>query len=276
MTGKQASHPFIYIAALIRTGSTLLSEILTELPYSFIFHEPHIGKNTFRAQDPDIALLGSYGIDLPRFLKLRLPLAFFFRRLRFLGYRQDYMVRQVKEYLIPRMSEAALQVGVKEVDNRGWRNYVRHFPNMRVILTGRDPRDIYLSICHKWQRGTLKRYQSISQSLILADLDRQFQIQKSLFIATDCMKVRYEDLCTGFETIVAIKEFVSSPLVAIGRPGRFIAATEIRKDEAILHGGHITAQQVERWKRETDPQLMAEALQVYNQMEEYRNFWGYP
>lgn len=32
--------PFIYIAAFVRSGSTLLQEMLTYLPYSYIFHEP--------------------------------------------------------------------------------------------------------------------------------------------------------------------------------------------------------------------------------------------
>jgi len=32
--------PFIYIAALPRSGSTVLSEFLTQLPQAFIFHEP--------------------------------------------------------------------------------------------------------------------------------------------------------------------------------------------------------------------------------------------
>lgn len=85
--------PFIYIAALPRTGSTLLSELFTDLPYSFIFHEPHLGKNYFAAQKLDKSLLAKYNIDINGFLKLRLPLAFCLRRLRWAGYRQDHMMR---------------------------------------------------------------------------------------------------------------------------------------------------------------------------------------
>ncbi len=48
-----ARYPFIYIAGMRRTGTTLLSELLTSSPYSFIFREPHIGKNTFRVKPDD-------------------------------------------------------------------------------------------------------------------------------------------------------------------------------------------------------------------------------
>lgn len=147
-------YPFIYIASLMRTGSTLISEALTELPHAFIFREPHIGKNTFRYKPDDVERFRQYGFDLEAFLKYRLVFAFFQRRLRFLGYRQDYMVRVFKYRLIPQMAGTAKQFGVKEIDNRGWQNYHRHFPDMKVILTARDPRDIYLSLRRvgRWRR----------------------------------------------------------------------------------------------------------------------------
>lgn len=126
-------HPFIYIASLPRTGSTLVSEILTRLPYSFILHEPHLGKNYFAFQDNDQAKLRPYNVDLAQFSKYRLPVAFLFRRLRVLGYRPDYMVRAFKEKLLSQLTKI-IQIGVKEIKHAGWQNYVQHFPDMKVIL----------------------------------------------------------------------------------------------------------------------------------------------
>jgi hypothetical protein len=57
-------YPLIYIAALPRTGSTLLSELFTDLPYSFILHEPHLGKNYFAAQALDKSQLARWNIDI--------------------------------------------------------------------------------------------------------------------------------------------------------------------------------------------------------------------
>jgi len=96
-------YPFIYIASLPRTGSTLLSETLTQLPDSFIFHEPHIGKNYFALQANDVKRLQEYGYDMDTFVKHRLPLAFLLRRLRPFGYPQDYMVKQFKNKLLPNL-----------------------------------------------------------------------------------------------------------------------------------------------------------------------------
>jgi hypothetical protein len=71
------SRPFIYIAALMRTGSTVLSEALTQLPYAFVFREPHLGKNDFRLKQDDIARFGQKGQKLTAFTRLRLPLPTF-------------------------------------------------------------------------------------------------------------------------------------------------------------------------------------------------------
>ena len=83
------SLPLIYIAALLRTGSTLLSELLSQIPHSFIIHEPHLGKNYFALQEIDAETLRSAGIEVGDFLKYRLPIAFLLRRIRFLGYLQS-------------------------------------------------------------------------------------------------------------------------------------------------------------------------------------------
>jgi hypothetical protein len=52
----------IYIAGIMRTGTTLLQELLTLLPYSFIFHEPWWGIGKFYNSDTAIAELQKFGI----------------------------------------------------------------------------------------------------------------------------------------------------------------------------------------------------------------------
>lgn len=79
------SHPFIYIASLMRTGSNVLIEALTQIPYAFVFREPHLGKNYFRLKQDDVARFGQRGQKLVTFTRLRLPLAFCLRRLRTYG-----------------------------------------------------------------------------------------------------------------------------------------------------------------------------------------------
>ena len=59
--------PLIFIAALRRTGSTVLAEVLTQLPYSFVFVEPELCRNRFRVRRPDAARLATLDVDLAAF-----------------------------------------------------------------------------------------------------------------------------------------------------------------------------------------------------------------
>lgn len=273
MTGLR--RPFIYIASLPRTGSTLLSEILTQLPHSFIFHEPHLGKNYFAFQHNDQAKLKPYDVDLARFRKLRLPLAFFFRRLRIIGYRQDYMVQEFKHKLIPQLSENLFQIGVKEIKHAGWQNYVRHFPEMKVVLTGRDPRDIYISMFEKWRRGSMLWKGSFSPNEVAARLRAEFQRQLSLRTATDTMLVKYEDLCTDPELPQKVRDFVNSPIPHIGEVGSFVATHPRRVNEYDVHGKQITDKRVNRWRKEPDEKLLEDAHAFFSLMDHYCEFWQY-
>ncbi len=270
-----SKYPFIYIASLPRTGSTLLSEALTQLPYSFIFHEPHIGKNYFSLQANDTKRLHAYGYDMEAFVKYRLPLAFLLRRVRPFGYPQDYMVKQFKNKSLPRLYEQIKQIGVKEIKHMGWQNYVRHFPNMKTLITGRNPRDIYISMYKKYQRRTLQWRESFTPQTVAQFLNAQFNMQLGLHNATDSLLVRYEDFCTDLSVFADIKTFVNSPLSEVGDVGAFVATQPRRKNEYQIHGAQITTKRIERWKSETDSQLLADAHKLFDLMPQYCEFWEY-
>lgn len=88
----------------MRTGSTLLSEALTRLPYRYIFREPHVGKNDFQVRAADVALQHDYGVEIEKILTLRCYYAFLQRRFRWLGYRQEFMVRVLEHFMRPRLA----------------------------------------------------------------------------------------------------------------------------------------------------------------------------
>lgn len=271
----ETKRPFVYISALMRTGSTLLSEVLTQLPYAFIFREPHIGKNDFQVKPDDVARWAAYGVDLEGWLRLRLVFAFLQRRLRRFGYRQDYMVRTFKYSLMPALTASVSQVGVKEIRNRGWRNYVRHFPDMAVVMTGRDPRDIYLSIYYRWASGVLPKREPVTPSGIAEELVQEFALQRQVAAVTRHMKVRYEDLCNSPDVMNRVRSFVRSPVPTMGTVGQFIGRHPTRTSEYALHGDAITDQRIRRWAREPDQELVAQAQDVFDLMTEYCDYWGY-
>lgn len=272
----QVEKPFIYICSLMRTGSTVLSESLTELPISFIFREPHLGKNYFALKPGDSERLKPYDIDLEAFTKYRLKIAFCLRRLRWLGYRQDFMVRSFKNEIAEPLIEQGFQVGVKEINNWGWQSYVRHFPNMKVIITGRDPRDIFLSTYYLHMKHPLKNYTTIEPEIIASDLNGLFQYQLEMYENTDNLLVRYEDLCTDKQVIQKIKLFVQSSLLdQPAKVGQFVGEHPLRQFEHQVHGNSITTKSIGRWQQEESMELRNAADKLFDLMPTYTEFWGY-
>ncbi len=66
---------------------------------------------------------------------------------------RHHILEAFKRELVPRLSAVVEQIGVKEIHHAGWQDYPAHFPEIRVILTARDPRDIYVSLYHRVKRG---------------------------------------------------------------------------------------------------------------------------
>lgn len=268
--------PFIYISALMRTGSTMLSEALTQMPQSFIFLEPYWGLNSFSVGAPIHERLLLHGINMRQFLRLRGTLAFLIRRLRPLGIGQDFMIREVKRSLFPQLRSIGMQqVGVKEIKHKGWQNYVRHFPDMKVVMLGRDPRDLYLSAYRKLQLGSTAWQGPVNPETVAENLSTFFSRQLRLRDNADHITVRYEDLCTDPAIMGKILSFCQSPLENVGDIGQFLRSDPIRDREHQRHGATISDQSVYRWQGEQNQTLLEDAFQFARLMHEYTSFWGY-
>jgi len=257
------THPFIYIAALRRSGSTILSELLTDPPTSFIFREPNLGRRRFDAKPDDVELLRSLGIDLPAFIT------------RWSGWRKRWMIRGFNKELMPQLAARFQQVGVKEIFNEHWRTYHRQFPNMKIIVLARDPRDLYLSIRERRRKGVNAAHGDVTPEEVSDHLNKQFALQRQMLETCDCLPITYETLCADPTAFDKVKAFVQSPLAAAGRAGRFNENNPVRQGEAAIHSGAITTNRVARWQKEQDPTGVAEAHQAMALMPDYNKFWGY-
>lgn len=257
--------PFIYIAALRRTGSTVLSEALTALPHSFIFREPHFGRNNFSLKPGDADRLRPFGVDLE-----------LLREQWLMARAQRSILAALQEDLLPKLFPPLQQLGVKEIRHGGWRNYYHRFPEMKVVLTGRDPRDIYISLFYRQKSGYGTWRGPYNPELVAADLNTEFKRQLEIAETMDCLPVRYEDFCQDSQLFEQIKIFVNSPLPGGGGIGEFLSkGGQGGRLEHQLHGKRITARCVNRWQTETDPTLVREAEQVFELMTDYCRYWGY-
>ena len=255
---KSINYPFIYIASLMRTGSTVVQEALTERPYSYIFHEPQLCRNQFAIKDKYLKEVKDFNIR-----KLLRPPT----------------TENFAKNVVPKMKRKIKQIGVKEIENRGWKNYVKYFPDLKIILTGRDPRDIYISVhywfakkkTNKWKNGRV-----LTPKVLFEGLNKDFQMQKEMHKEYGAIKIKYEDLCLHpEETLKIMKEFVNSPIPNVGKIGSFLSNNPKRLWEYELHKEEITNSRVNRWRRETDKQLVKRANKFFGLMNEYREFWNY-
>lgn len=248
-------YPFVFVSSLIRSGSTLMLELLTQPPYSFIFHEPALCRNKFLVKDKNLKTILEYGVDINSILKQPTLASF-------------------KKDVMPLLNKHIKQIGVKEVWGAKWKNYLKVFPNTKIILLGRDPRDIYISVYY-WRNRNKKVATPLTQhrkKLLLTEMRRQPKIFKSGV----ALKVKYEDLCSQQDkTMSKVKKFINSPMPEIGEVGGLLSTLPKRKREYQQHGNRVTTSSVSKWKKETNAELVKMATDFFNSVPEYCKFWGY-
>lgn len=262
--------PFIYIAALRRTGSTVLSESLTSFPNSFIFREPKLGRKVFTVKSNDAELFHMHGIDLKAFSARWSGNSLADR---ITG--RNRIMHAFQNELMPQLLSVLEQVGVKEIHHRGWQFYADAFPEMKVVLTARDPRDIFISTYYRVREGKDHFRRGFSARELARDLNRDFRQLLRMSETLPFMKVTYEDFCSDTALLDKVKVFVGSRVDGTGRAGQFNIANPNRIAEARVHDGKVTSTRVARWKQEKDANLVREAHRVFDRMQEYVEFWGY-
>ena len=273
--------PFLYSAGLIRTGSTVLSEALSEPGVAHVFREPRLGTNRIVLRDADRDELARLGIDADAVLAWPRVVMRAFRAVGFGGHPgggagegrlSGYAARVFRDQIVGPLKGRLQQVGIKEVRHDGWEHVVQAFPGLQCVAIGRDPRDIYLS--HRSR--VLARGNALPSPQQVADgLLRQFRLQRELIEATGASMIRYEDVCSDPAVLDRVREHVQSPVRGTGAVGQFTSTQSLRRGEAALHGGLLTSQRVARWTREPDREALAAAHEVFDRLEAYVEFWGY-
>jgi len=255
--------PFIYVAALRRTGSTLLCELLSGIPHAFVFNEPNLADGTFVVREREQAALLEHGVDLRAF------------RDRWRGVRRPLLFRAFRKELMPQLLEVVRQVGVKEIFHRHWRRYLRAFPEMKIVLTARDPRDIYISLYNRHRRGVALWEGAFGPREVAESLMQEFAYQREMEATLTVERIRYEDLCMDPSRIERIRLFTETETSGQGDLGSVLRDDPRRRQEYEVHGGQITSRQIARWKREENEDLACDAKECFQRMTEYADYWEY-
>jgi hypothetical protein len=256
------TRPLVLIAALQRTGSTLVSELLTELPRTFVFREPRVFSGRVDLKPPDLERLGAVpGAELGM-TAARGPAADPVEAARWFGanvYRP--------------LSRQLGQIGIKEIRYGAcWREVLEllgELAPLRVVALGRDPRDIYLSIAERSRVRRMRLPGPFGPESVALDIEREFAAQRELIAATGALKVRYEDVCSDPGVREEIRRFVDSPVSGGGAVGVF------KQSNREVHGHRVTTRRVQRWRNEPDASLRAGAAETRARLPEYCRYWGF-
>jgi hypothetical protein len=228
--------PFVFIASFPRTGSTALAEALIDLPTSFVHSEPglcagRLHPENLRAFDNPSVRAACDEIER---IRAESP------------ERNDYVALYV-ERVLPLLDFT--QVGIKEVTFRRYlhRKVMDAIPDLRAIVTVRDPRDIWLSLREMNER--LDATWSWRDVTVDEAAHRFNAIDKQLGELVDggALVVHYEDLCAGAGAFGRVREYVGSPLERAGRFGTIVQ--RLREWEIERHGQSFSAASVGRYER---------------------------
>lgn len=251
----------VFIAGLRSSGSTLLSELLTELPRSFVFREPALLRGRLILKDDDVERLLPYGIDLRGVEQTR--------------ERGDSAVRArtFREQVLEPASAVLDQVGFKEIRYEGGGGVdgaLAALGNVKVIVLARDPRDMYISLAHRRKHESVRGLRGqFGPDAVVADVEPEIRAQARLLETHDCLPVRYEDLCRDPAVIARVRQHVGSPVQGDGAVGLF------KENNRRVHGRAMTVLRVERHSEEPDGRLVEEATEVARRLGDYCERWGY-
>lgn len=266
MSEIKESKPFIYICSLARTGSTVLAEALTKYPYSFIFRETLLTVEKFNIKQQDELYFSSLGLNMEKIYR---------------EWESCLTKNSVFECFYSNLMISFLQhfqqLGIKEIYHTHWRKLFEVIPNIKVIITSRDPRDIYLSLIemrsHYKDEGW--RWRNLELSEMADILMKEFETQKEIASTVDVLIVKYEELCNNYDLLTNIKTYVESSIPVVGDIGIFNSKNPNRVYEYLKHTNKISLKSVNRWKTESDKKALENAYKFAELMSDYRKFFGY-
>jgi len=279
--GEEAKkRPFVLVFGLMRTGTTLVQELLTHPPESFVFHEPWFHRNTFLLTDLSCRMLQEgYGVDVSEAV---------------VEYRRKYQRYSWLKYtgdVVNAIVGKIQQVGVKEIRLTGWFNYISTstFPfvkdhGFKILLMYRDPRDIYISCYNRlklkvgsnaWKPRLGKLTPVNLYNELLPDVAACKSILNSC--KEHVLVVPYDELCLRFdEWWVRIREFVDFPTEEHGEIGAFHKLIERGHYELGRHSCSVTKRSCSRFAGCTDFYLRQEAKHFGELMHEYTSCFKRP
>ncbi len=269
MTDTAASqHPApvpmgVAVYGLPRSGTTLISDLLTVPGHALVISEPDM----YKAWNANIArrvhaLAGSVGIDLPGGIPQSAD---------WNGAYSNY----IRDMLAPRLASFDLW-GIKCVDFSDWRRTFADFPPGKLVLCLRDLRDTLLSGIDRISRMPLVFRSSGTrrdEAWVFSAL--AYNVWELMAMrARPHYAVRYEAVAGDPAVLDGLARYVGLERLDPTR-NNLAAAGWRRRWEVEKHGDAITAASVGRFAREPEGPIRALAERLWRLLPEYSEAFNY-
>jgi hypothetical protein len=255
----------VMVYGLARSGTTLVSDLLTVPGHSIVISEPEIFKHWSRATAARVHRLGRLvGLDLGEEPPRPEP------------YGASYQ-RYFDKALLPELNKLPLW-GIKNVDFSGWRSLFAGYPPRRLILCVRDLRDIAISGLDRICRLGL-RFRGTDRGIMRDEAWLMAGLAYSVRELMEMRKrphllVRYEDLVSDPQTRRRIADYVGLDRLQEDRPN-LEAAGMRRAWEIEKHNGAIGTESVGRFASEPPGPVRALAERLWRLLPDYSRAFGY-
>lgn len=252
------------VYGMMRSGTTLVCDLLTVPGTSLIFNEPMLMEDWPAAKVVEMhAVAKAFGLaveDRPPAKEAFGTLAAYFDRA-----------------LGPELAKLN-NWGVKEVHFHYWRELLDRYQPDKLVLCVRDIRDIALSALDLVHGSLLafpggKRMRD--EAWLVARLRHDVREMLALRSRPHIL-VRYEDLTRQVESQNRLAEYVGLEALGTGTVSRETAAGASRRRELEKHGRTISARSVGRHEAEGAGPARALANYIWRVLPEYSEAFGYP
>jgi hypothetical protein len=253
----------VAVMGLMRTGTTLVCDLLTRRGRSLVISEP----NLIGLWDPPLQiklhrLYRDFGLDTP-LLPPRVG-----------GYRTN--IEYFDQVILPHVKPLEMW-GVKCVDLFGWQRMLRIYPPKKLVLCVRDLRAVTISALELVNRMGLVFHNSPrmrDEAWIFARI--AYSVQEMMAMrALPHMVLRYEDLVAEPATRDRLAAYCG--LDGLGEERLNLAIERDTRSgwELAKHGGEITQKALERYDEEPEGPMRSMADRIWRMFPEYSLAFGY-
>lgn len=254
----------LVVYGMMRSGTTLVSDLLTVPGQSLVFDEPMMLAGWDDAKARDVHAVAN-GFGLP--VAANPPTAGRYSQI------GDY----VEQDLGPALSKLYFW-GAKEVHFNNWREMLARYQPDKLVLCVRDLRDIALSALDL-TIGSLLAFPGAQrlrdEAWLLSRL--AFDVHEILALrARPHLLLRYEDLTGDPERGAALAAYAGLDALGSGSLNRSASTGSTRVRELKKHGAGISSSSRGRFEREKDPLNRWLAEHIWRTLPTYSQTFEYP